>query len=117
MIGASISIAGISFLRDFCKDLSRDTNAIMFVGILPNKNMHVTWPRAIYGVDYAHVPDGLLLEGLTEFEDTIKKFDEAYEQWKRSVEEEEEKRKKLQTESRKVKKAEYNKKARKAKKM
>merc|ERR1712070_474154 len=59
------------FLHDFCEDLTRDTNAIMFVGILPNKKMHITWPRAIYAVDYAHVPRGLQLEGLTEFKDTI----------------------------------------------
>ena len=51
-------------LQGFCKDLTRDTNAIMFVGILPNKKMHIKWPKAISSIDYAHVPGGLLLEGL-----------------------------------------------------
>ena len=58
-----------------------------------------------------------MLEGLTEFETMIQKFHEVYEQWKRSALEGYEERLRLQTESRKVKKAESNQKARKAKKM
>ena len=38
-------------LRGLCEDLTRDTNAILFVGVLPNKKMHIEWPGTIEQVD------------------------------------------------------------------